>query len=395
MKVLVLEQNDDFREDLLVRIEEAVKLSLVRGVSIVGRSLLQAGSENPDLIFLSFLDEVDYSDVVSRVQAMFPEASIVLVVPSEQYVEEAVELRRKTNLRVVAAGDMPQIAQLVLDFDSSKGSMFGGMSGKLVSVVHVSGGVGASTVALSLSQLFSRSNLSTLLLDLDYVRQTLSEWASYGILERREYANIVDSSSPVTFEKLRSIIQQVPADAPSFGFVGLFDSFVKSISFLGSGVGYGAEGLDRLESLLIEMLRAYDTIVADLGSNWGLGSFATLSLSSKVFIVMPEDRVRLKSDLRFLQKIASESDDPLEFDFQKWRPVIVAKSQKAPSASIKEIVDESGLFQDGVSIITLPYQRSAVNWLEPGSDGLSQVDKTYEADLLNLGKIVCPGQFIE
>ncbi len=400
MKVLVLEQDDDFREDLLLRIEEAVKLSLVRGISIVARSLLEAGSESPDLIFLSFLDEVDYTEVVGRVKGMFPEAEIVLIVPSEQYVEEAVELRRKTLYRVVATGDIPQIAQIFLDIEGSRSGLFGGPSGKLISVVHVSGGVGASSMALSLAQRFSDRKASTLLIDIDYVRQSLSNWARYGVLERREFGALVDSNVNITLEKIKAIIQQVPniegqTANTQFGFIGLLDSFVKSSTFLGSGVGYGSEGVERFESLLLELVSAYDSVVIDVGNLWGIGALTALSLSSKVIFAFPDDSLRLQSDLQFIQRMASESDDPLEFDFSKWESVLINKNAKSPATLEALSVEllETGVFGADKKLNILPPQKSATSWLAPGSEGVVQVDKNYEMELLSICRTISPRYF--
>ncbi len=393
MKVLVLEQDDDFREDLLLRIEEALKLSLLRGVSVVGRSLIEAGSESPDLIFLSFLDEVDYIEVVGRVSAMFPEAEIVLMVPSEQYVEEAVELRRKTSLRVVAVGDIPQVAQIFLDLDGVKSGVFGQSVGKLISIVHVSGGVGASSIALSLAQRFAQRDLSTLLFDIDYVRQTLARWASYGVLERREFSALVDSNINITLEKVRAIIQQVPTGNPMFGFIGSLDSFVRSNNFFGSGVGYGTDGLERFELLILELVRAYDSLVVDLGNLWGVGALTTLSLSSKVVLVLPEDRSKFRADLEFLQRMSSESDDPLEFDFSKWQPIVVGRSNKPVAPELEHELTDFGLFPKKSNLQFLPFQKSASSWFEAGQSGVSQVDKNFDMQILELAKLIFPRRF--
>lgn len=393
MRVLVLEQDDDFREDLLLRIEEALKLSLLRGISIVGRSLIEAGSESPDLIFLSFLDEVDYSEVVDRVGAMFPEAEIVLMVPSEQYVEEAVELRRKTSFRVVAVGDIPQVAQIFLDLDGAKNGVFGQLSGKLVSVVSVSGGVGASSIALAMAQSFAQNYLSTLLFDIDYIRQSLSRWASYGVLERKEFSALVDSNINITFEKVRTIIQQVPATNPLFGFIGPLESFTKSSNFFGSGVGFGSDGLDRFELLILELVRAYDALVVDLGNLWGVGALTALSSSSKVILALPEDRVRFKSDLEFLQRMATESDDPLEFDFAKWQPVVVGRYNKGFSLELESEMAEVGLFPKKANIRFIPYQKNANAWFNSSGLGIEQVDKNFETQIYEIAKSIFPRQY--
>ncbi len=377
MKILVIEQDDDFREDLVLRIDQAVKMTELRGVSLLGRSLLNAASESPDLIFLSFLDDSDYSDILFRVRGIFPQVPIILVVPSEQYVEEAVMLRRKFSVRVVALGDIPQCAQIIIDLDSAKLGLSASNTGTLISFVHVRGGVGNTSTALALGNQFASLGYSTLLGDFDFIKQDLTQWAVYGPAARKELRSLFQSKAPVTRDSVRTIVEDIELPNGSMSFLGAAASHSEGV--LGYGLGqYSNEPTDdRLEEIILELLHNYEVLVLDCGNMWGVSTLTALALSSRVVCVLPDDEFGMTSTLKTIKRLAQESEDPLEFDFSKWEYMTFSRGIQNKTEEVMSLIQSYGFDHTQLIVNQIPQQKKANLWLLDRSDVLGLADKHY------------------
>ena len=141
-------------------------------------------------------------EINSRLNSIFPNVPIVLLLSSEDYLEDAVELHKKTLIRVIALGDLPQISQLLINLaqPASKSHEFLGKA-RVLSLVNIKGGVGTTTIASSLATYYSESNISSLLVDLNHSNQNLSAFYDYSI----EGKSALEQAFKITVPELKHL----------------------------------------------------------------------------------------------------------------------------------------------------------------------------------------------
>lgn len=198
--------------------------------------------------------------------------------------------------------------------------------GKLVAITQFKGGVGATTLALSLSAVWAQNKLSVVVVDLDYLANSVTNWALVPDHFRREFASLL-KERVLTGEKLKQCLYQIPNNGTPDGDQKLF-VFPQPDSFSDSFVSVaedGAEGLtmgEFYEELFKYLRRSFDVVVLDLTRSWGVCSLVASSMADEVIAVVDDDRYSLRLTLDTLTKLYHESGDGEEFDLKKWRLVV-------------------------------------------------------------------------
>lgn len=330
MRIFLLDTQIESRQLLLGRIQEALRRVQLKRVEIVEGDLeiLREHAGNPPAV--GILGPGCYEDLensVSRFRTFFPKTPIAVVLDNNVYASEALELRKFLSARILPIADIAQMAQLILD---TVGSAPGNNEGPkletaVVGVIHVKGGAGCSTIAGALAACWAQNDRSVALVDLDDVNPLISDWSLATIAKRRTISELllegevpknrtVELLAPVPNYQNLFVVPQPILYGESFHFkADVIDGAPSSATFI--------------PSLVSALETELDLVVLDLGNSWGVSTFAALRLCKYVLFVFDEDKTSLKRSLETLRRFYRESDDPTEFDFNRWRFIQNASTQ--------------------------------------------------------------------
>src|SRR5690606_16841358 len=208
MKILVIEQSSEHRADLKRRVDEAARSTGMKNMLVESIEMKQLGGSTPDLIVLGSYAKNAILEIHTRINSIFPNTPIVLLLNTTDYLEDAVELYKRTLIRIVALGDLPQLSQILINLaqPTEKSNEYRGKA-RIISVVSLKGGTGTSTLASSLASYYGSKNISSLLVDLNYVNRDLSTLAQYSIESQSALNTLFKIPNP-DFKDIKPCIQK-------------------------------------------------------------------------------------------------------------------------------------------------------------------------------------------
>jgi Mrp family chromosome partitioning ATPase len=378
MKILLVEQDEILRADLVQRIEEAGKRTLIKGISITGSNLKELGSFMPDAIFIGPFALTDTQDVLTRIHAIFPRLTITLLLPSEEYVAEAIDLRRAYPLRVLALGDIPQIAQVIFDHSygvATKGKF--GKRGRVISVVHTKGGVGASTLLSSIGASVAERKMPTLLIDLSVVSPLLTSWGQYGVLQQNALKTFYESGDRAP-GVTRELIHQVPCESKNLFLIGQFERFIDSFHLHIDNPNNEHSTFDMMESLLEEVSDEFEYVFLDLGNHWGIATLSALAISTHVLFVVEGSLGHINRSFADLGRISAESEDPSEFDFRRWNVIVNGVHSLQEARNLFEACETNSFLDTTTKTFGVPMSGKGMEWFTSRKTLYELGDKDYK-----------------
>jgi cellulose biosynthesis protein BcsQ len=376
MKILVIEQSKDKIQDLSNRIEEAARLTLLKGITVTGGTLREVGAFIPELIFVGQFAVKEFEDIFKRLGAIFPRVPVALLLSSETYISESIELRRLLPVRILAQGDIPQIAQMILDLGHGPQRGRALNKGKVISVTHSRGGVGATSFAVSAADAISRHGKSVVLVDLAVVNPDITRWSSYGILQQTALRKFfIDGQKSGVH--VNEMVKSSPFSNLNLSVVGLMESFLMSFKMHVDSPESAASTFEYIERLITVLADEFEFIVADLGNIWGVSALSALSMSTNVFLVTEGTRQSMSRSFENIRRISDESEDPTEFDYRKWTLAVNGSDSGRHASSLYQECEDSVFFSSTPQIWSMPISGKGSDWCTAGYSLYAAGDKNY------------------
>ncbi len=380
MKILVVEQSKEQIEDLCSRIEEAGKRTLLKGVSVTGASLKEVGTFIPELIFLGQFAVKDLDDILKRLNGIFPRVPIALVLSSEAYVSESIDLRRSFPVRILAQGDIPQIAQMILELGHAQSKGRAIHKGRVLSVVHTRGGVGASSFSVSAADAISRNGKSVVLVDLSVNNPDITRWSSYGILQQTALKKFFMENQK-QHVPVHELIKGSPSSNLNLSVVGQMESFVMSYKMHVDAPDSVVSSYEGIERLIGKLTEDFEFVVLDLGTTWGVSTLSALALSTHVFFVVEGTRQNMLRSFENLRRVSVESEDPSEFDYRKWAMVVNGVSSLHEARALYQECEDMSPLNASTSIWGMPLSSKGGEWCVSGYTLYAAGDKNYVSSI--------------
>lgn len=366
MRVLALDNDADSRSVLVTRLEAALREANLRRVEVIESDvtgLLALVAEAPPTV--AILGPGCYSDLehcINRCRASYPKIPLALWLSNEIYASEAVELRRSLRVRVMPIADLGQMAQFLLDCDALGSGSRPRATHGTVMVLQCKGGVGATSMAAALAACWARNQMSVALFDLDDVNPQLTEWARVGASQRRLITDAV-RAGPVKAYKLRELLCPVDGYDGHLLVLGQPEHYGEGFHFKADVLEGAPSSSEYVVSALEELDQEYDVVVVDAGRSWGVATFAALQVVDRVVCVIDDDAVSLHRTLETVTRMARESDEASEFNFQKWEFVINAFTGRVlEEHDILEQLRRRELISDNGTCTKIPYADAGREW---------------------------------
>lgn len=391
MKLLIIEQNKDLRADIKKRVEESARSTGLKGITIEAIDMKQVGGSTPDLIILGEFAKDKILEIHSRLNSIHPNVHIILLLGTNDYLEDAVELHKRTQIRIVAQGDLPQLSQIIIDLSqpTSLRSEFIGKA-RIISVLGIKGGSGISSLCASLASCYAEYNVSTLLLDMNYCNRDLTTFSQYSIEGQHALSQLLQIPKP-DFKNIKPCIEKFRADESSMiSIIGAAESFIRGYELFSNTLSVNETNSIWFESKMSLLANEFDTIVIDLGNHWGPSTLSALSISSHVCFMMEDHEWSMKRSFDMLHKISSESEDPAEFDFRKWKIVLNGiKSISAAQESIHQNNSNYNLIKNP-TVYGIPWSKKSMDWFIGPHTPYEIGDSGYKDSIEVLAKSIRP-----
>lgn len=326
MQILVIDKHQEFRSTLSARVAEAVRQAGLRGCAIQEVDLLELEShvrEFEDVI--GFLGPGCYDNIehaMALFHSVYPTSPVALVLENTVYPSVALELRRETNIRVMPLADIVQMAQFVLDYEARlAGDDTRQRSRGVIGVAQLKGGVGATTVAVSLASCWARNGLSVALVDLDDISPSVTDWAKVPTGKKKALSEMLAAGSVPVF-RVNELFHQVEGFDKRLAVVPQPERYQESFHYKADVLDSVPSCAEFVRSLLTTLEQIFDVVVIDLGRSWGIATFAALPRCRSVLLVTGDGSDCVERSVANLSRLHRESDDPEEFDLARWRLVV-------------------------------------------------------------------------
>lgn len=389
MKLIIIEQNENLRSDIKNRVEEASRLTGLKSIIIDAIDMKQLGSSTPDLIILGDFAKDKILEIHSRINSIHPNTPIILLLGTSDYLEDSIELYKRTQIRIVAQGDIPQLTQIILNL-SQPTSLQNNISGKarIISVIGIKGGAGITSLTASLASFFESHEVSSLLIDLNHINRDLSSFSNYSIEGQHALSKLYRNSQPL-FSDINPCIEKFrQTKSGLISIIGATESFIEAYELFTNSLPVFQTNSVWLESNISTLADEFETIIIDLGNHWGPATLSILSMSSNVCLMMEDDEWSIKRNFEMLHKISSESEDPTEFDFRKWKVTI--NGIKIPEET-QEVVN---LYNSNYNIIKtpiiygIPWSKRCINWFLGNKTPYECGESSYKNSIEDLAKSI-------
>lgn len=391
MNILIIEQFEDLRSDIRRRVEEASRSTGLRGITIDCVEMKQVGSSTPDLIILGSFAKDTVLEIHSRLNSIFPNVPIILLLNTNDYLEDAVELHKRTMIRIVALGDLPQISQILINLGkpTDKSSNFIGKA-RVVSLVNTKGGVGTSTIAMSLANYYNNNSISTLLIDLNISNRDLTIFCKYSIEGQSSLSKALKLYEPDE-KTILSCVEKLNINSyKNISILGLPEQFTESYQLYTNQMISAEENINWLENAISKLTADYDVILIDVGNHWGPSALSSLALSTHICLITEEDEWCIKRTFSMMHKLSSESEDPGEFDFRKWKVVVNGIRSVNTATELVNKYNKDPLLIQHPQIFGIPWTKKCIDWYLGESSSYDLGEPLYKESIESLGKKIRP-----
>lgn len=366
MRLLLIDNDETSRQNLVTRIQEALRRSGLRRVQLIeadGDSLTECLTvENPSLTFFGPGCYRQLDELIETFRGLQPTAPLAVVLENDTYANEAIELRKALSVRLMPIADIAQIAQFILEVDGQLGAGAGGRNRGVVTTVQFKGGVGATTVAAALAACWARNDLTVALVDLDDLNPQITEWAQVTAAQRKAVSDLLREGDVPRY-RLDEMGYPVDGYDGRLVVIGQPEHYSEGFHLKADVLEGAPSSAEYIKSLIAVLQEEFDVIVVDAGRSWGVAAFALLPLSQHVLMVTNDEPITLKRSLGNLQRLYSESDDYSEFDLSRWRVVLNSYTGKnLTAADVSREIDELGLFSQDAALYTVPNSESGRRW---------------------------------
>lgn len=384
MQIFLIEQRQDSGILAYERLEEAIRQAGIRRMQVVvgDIGLLRRRAENisyqssdPFAIFIGPTCVEKIEETVARARAVFPKVPLAAIVDNDTYALEAVRLRRLIDVRIMPVADIAQMANFVLDCESDTGAKLGLRTKGVISVCQLKGGVGCSTIAVGLAACWARNGLSVALIDLDDLNPQVTDWARVSNVHRQAVAEML-SQGVVPAYRLTELLGVVEGYDARLVAMGQPENYYQGFHFKADILEDAPSSSEFISSIIQVLQNEFDVVVIDGGRSWGISSFASLAPSQHTLLVIDDDGMSLRRSLLNLRRLRRESDDPKEFDLNRWSVLLNAYTGKLLTISdVSEEIEDLGIFPDTSHLYTIPFSETGRQWGGPGESFYELADR--------------------
>jgi cellulose biosynthesis protein BcsQ len=371
MQVLLIDISPDARATLLGRSQEGLRQAEVRKVELIEADLNRLNSGVWDEAVGALIGPGCYEnleEIIEQARACLPAgSSLGVVLENEVYAAEAVILRKRLGVPIIALGDLVQIAGFILDCESRR--LISAQATKnrgVVGLAQMKGGVGTTTLAVSFAACWARHGYSVAMIDLDDVNPQLTAWARVGVVQRTVTSELLRQGE-VPVARINELVYPVEGFEGRLVVVGQPDNYNEGFHFKANVLDGAPSAAEFIHSLLTVLKGEFDIIVIDLARSWGVSTFASLPHCDHIALVTDDDGMSVRRSLDGLSRLRKESDDPDEFDLTKWS--LILNAYTGSLVTPKDLANEAqqmDLFSAQSSLYTIPFSESGRLWGGPG-----------------------------
>ena len=220
LQISVVDSSAEERLSTLQWLQQ-IFLSEVEGIEFVPRVSFRPVSiselkfqSTPDIVVIGPSLSSGPSDDLNHIKKAVANIPVVVITNNSQISLGTVEYLSRIGIEEILSRDI-QPQELIRRFVMLASKVRRLVSGSLIVVESAKGGVGATSIAAGLGELFADSAKKTLLVDMDIERQALSRF-----LQTRPFLNeplqaILDSHRPISNDFVEQCVVQVWADLPN------------------------------------------------------------------------------------------------------------------------------------------------------------------------------------
>ena len=318
----------------------------------------------------------DLDEVCERVRMMFPSGHIAVVLENNVYAAEAVTLRKRLNVNVLALGDVAQIAGFLLDCEARLGGDKRAASGKaVIGIAQLKGGVGVTSLTAAFASCWARHGLTVAAIDFDDVNPQLTAWARVGLIQRTVTSELLRAGE-VPPARVNEIVNPVEGFEGRLVVVGQPEGYNESFQYKANVIDGAPSASEFVNSLISALSAEFQIVIVDMGRSWGVASFALLPLCQHLVLVTDDDGMSVRRTLDCFDRLKKESDDPEEFNLDRWSLVLNAFTGKliSPKEIAAEIQDMD-LLSAHSSLFTIPFSEQGRQWGAPGESPYDAADE--------------------
>ncbi len=367
MRILLIDRNPQARSILSVRVGEALRqIGLKRSETIetdLDRLVWDKSDSVPSVAFLGPGYYQDVATSVAKFRAAFPRTPLAIVLDNDVYATAAVELRRELSARIMPIADIAQMAQFILDYDTKLQAETETGNQGIVAVCQLKGGVGATTITAALAACWAKHELSVAMLDLDDLNPQLTLWSKATSARRRIVSELLLMGEVPAF-RVTELAHPIELYGGNLSVIPQPERYQESFHFKADVVESIPSSSEYIRSLIPALQSAFDVVVVDVGRSWGIATFALLPFCRHVLLVGNNDRTTLFHSFENLSRLYRESDDPEEFDLNRWQVIMNTNviGEELAVEEIREQIEALELFPKSTRITTLAHSRQGSEW---------------------------------
>lgn len=397
MKLLLFETSPESRAVLLGRVQEGARQADLRRIEVYEGDFEKSDEHDWSLVIGCVIGPGWYPQIeetVSQLRSLYPSGPIAVILPPETYSAEAVTLRRRLNVQIIALSDLAQIANFLIDCDTRAGGGGGSVRNRgIIGVCQIKGGVGTTTLCAALAACWAKHGLSTAAVDFDDVSPQLTAWGRVGVAQRGVTSELLHNGE-VPASRINELVNPVEGFEGRLVVVGQPDAYNESFHFKANVLEGAPSAGDFVRSLVENFKNEFDVIIFDLARSWGVGTFSALPLCTHVLLVTDDDGMSVRRTLDGLARLKRESDDDQEFNLSKWSLILNSYTGRliSPKDVVAEI-QEMELFPPESNLWTVPFSESGRQWGAPGQSMYELCDQRTRDELRKIAHSLVPFRF--
>lgn len=319
-------------------------------------------------------------ELLTKIEAWAPKVACVL--DRETYVSEAVAVYRVLGKPVLCETDLSQLATFVVDCDNaSAGRVVGIRQRRVVGVVQLKGGVGATTVTIALANACVARRQSVVVADFDEVGTSVTSWANAGVAQRSAVAEGLRRGN-LTRDQVRDMVFAVDGFEGRLSILPQPPAFHEGFHFKASVLDGAPSPTDFVNSSLGLLSAENDWVILDLSRSWGVGTFASLPWCDRIVLVVDDDALTVRTTVDSLLRLREESGDAEEFNFTRWT-IVCNKftGKRLPLSAVQSAFDATEIWPTGSPVMSVAYSEQGRQWAIPGKTFWSQGGRGARQDI--------------
>lgn len=396
MQILIIDREPATRATLRGRASLAIRQAEIRRVDLIDQDLDALATLDPNVVHGILMGPGCYElldQIIPKVRSFLPSAPLAIVLEGEVYNNQAVNLRRHFDCKVISMSDLAQLASFCIDCEEAMVRGNGKGNRGIFGVAQLKGGVGATSIVAALASCWARHGLSVVALDFDDINPQLTAWGRVGAAQRVTTAELLRHGK-VPANRLNEIIFPVEGFEGRLNIIGQPEQYHQGFHFKADVLENAPSSSEFVASLLQALRDEVDVTIIDLSKSWGVAAFAALPFCQEILLITDDDGMSVRCTLDNLYRLRRESDDPNELDLNRWSIVLNGYTGRliSPSDLANEIEDLELLPSDA-NLYTIPFTERGRQWGAPGRTMFELGEDGFKHVLIQLAASLVPFRY--